>query len=145
MPSSMNHIHTYERSKRDKTVYRCAHPDCSHYDRRENLEGKRAHCKCGEEFIFTNKRPQRHFQYAVPKCDACRTSKASKVKIAAQELMTDILEQKTGEIPIVFTSPAKEVETILMEPSKEPLQFELIPVPGQGSLPLSDEDETDWT
>lgn len=46
-------IHIYERSASNIEIYRCIHPDCRHYDRREFLIGKRAICcKCFQPFII---------------------------------------------------------------------------------------------
>jgi hypothetical protein len=41
------HYHTYQRMKTKsgrKDVYRCLHPECSHYSNKEMIDGKTARC-----------------------------------------------------------------------------------------------------
>lgn len=46
------HIHTYERSKSNREIYRCIDPGCRHYDRREMIVGKTILCAvCHEPTI----------------------------------------------------------------------------------------------
>jgi len=65
------HLHTYVRSKRNKKIYRCVHPDCTHYTDRDNLRGKRAMCRCGTSFIVEEKITDKHLRRAELKCDVC--------------------------------------------------------------------------
>lgn len=90
-----NHIlHRYQRSKANKNVYRCLHPDCSHYARKPLLEGKRAECgKCGEDFILTNKQLN-NFN---PVCDFCSKAKKSKVLKLGVNIMEQILNKEKEE------------------------------------------------
>ena len=47
------HLHEYMRSASNKDIYRCVDPDCTHYQSRAFLEGKRARCyKCKQEMIL---------------------------------------------------------------------------------------------
>ena len=62
-PTKIIHIHELERSKSNKNIYRCTHPKCSYYQKREYLEGKECICfKCKQAFLLTwtqlrNKKP----------------------------------------------------------------------------------------
>lgn len=78
------HIHEYVRSSKNKDIYRCVHPDCSHYHNREYLENKRALCgKCKESFILT----KAQLKNKVPACLSCsKSNKAKKVKRIEQVL-----------------------------------------------------------
>lgn len=46
--ASLKHLHSYQRSKYNKEIYRCTHPLCTHYTRRDMLVDKKCTCnKCG--------------------------------------------------------------------------------------------------
>ena len=135
MPS-LKHLYTYER-KKDKLYYRCVHPDCTHFTKREDLEGKRALCKCGEEYIITNKRPQRHFQLAIPKCENCRKSKTMAAsKAVAADIMTTLLGENTVD-------NTGEIEVVMLQPKPEPKQFE-IEITDNKQIALLEDDEHEW-
>lgn len=51
MLDKKTHLHTYERSETKRDIYRCIHPDCTHYQRAPLIIGKRVLCKCGNEFF----------------------------------------------------------------------------------------------
>ncbi|KKL81551.1 hypothetical protein LCGC14_1993650 [marine sediment metagenome] len=86
----MTHPHTYERVRGSKHLYRCIHPDCSHYTHKKFLKGKRAICNgCLEEFALTTIALRR----ARPKCNTCRASFKRKEK--SSELTERIEESLT--------------------------------------------------
>ena len=77
-------LHEYERSKSNKEIYRCVHPDCHHYKRREFLLGKRAQCfKCKSPFILTRLQ-LKNFH---PVCEYCTKSPRAKESLIAKELV----------------------------------------------------------
>ncbi len=68
------HLHEYVRSSQNKNIYRCVDPDCSHYQNKIYLEGKRARCtKCKEEWIITKDQ----LENKTPVCIKCSKSKKS--------------------------------------------------------------------
>jgi hypothetical protein len=85
------HTHTYIRSrtkagKPNPHIYRCAHPDCSHYTAKHLLDGKRSVCAiCGlNEILLTAKQ----LKLARPHCLTCSNevkAKAIQAKIAKLE------------------------------------------------------------
>jgi hypothetical protein len=72
MSSLENHqYHELERSRANKNYYRCMHPECSYYQNRTRLEGKRALChKCKEPFILSWQQLRNKY----PVCDFCTKS-----------------------------------------------------------------------
>ena len=66
MPS-LKHLHIYERVKHKPEIYRCIHPECSHYDKKYLLTGKRAKCVCGNDYLLT----ARALKLKKPHCDSC--------------------------------------------------------------------------
>lgn len=45
--ASLKHLHSYERSKENMEIYRCVHPQCTHFTRRNLIVGKEITCtKC---------------------------------------------------------------------------------------------------
>ncbi len=45
--ASLNHLHTYRRSKDNIDIYRCTDPHCTHYAKRDAILGKEIRCaKC---------------------------------------------------------------------------------------------------
>jgi len=47
--AALNHLHTYERTKSNREIYRCLDPHCTHFTLRERLVGKAVICaKCGQ-------------------------------------------------------------------------------------------------
>lgn len=86
----IKHLHTYERSRDNKEVYRCVDPLCTHYTRKALLIGKMSLCyKCRTEFILDlqqlrNKRPV---------CILCSKSPKSKERKQALEIMEGILSE----------------------------------------------------
>lgn len=89
MPA-LSHIHTYIRSSWDKNVYQCADPFCMHYIHKRYIKGKRSICgKCHETEITLS---YEHLRRAIPLCDGCSETRASKVKAATTELINEILK-----------------------------------------------------
>jgi formylmethanofuran dehydrogenase subunit E len=82
------HLHEYMRSIANKNIYRCVDPDCTHYQSREFLEGKRARCyKCKREMLLT----KNQLKNRVPVCTECTKSKAGKRIRGVKDLLTEIL------------------------------------------------------
>jgi hypothetical protein len=66
--------HEYERSRANKEIYRCIHPDCTHYANRNLLEKKRALCHaCKNPFILTWQQLRNKY----PVCEFCTKSPKS--------------------------------------------------------------------
>lgn len=87
MPS-LNHIHEYIRSRTNKNIFRCIHPDCTHFAPRELLEGKRAICTlCKSEFNLD----WAQLKNRVPRCLNCSKSNAAKAHRATRDTLADIL------------------------------------------------------
>lgn len=104
MPS-LKHLHTFERVKIKKDVYRCIHPDCSHYTKKDYLRGKRAKCICGNDFIVTAKA----LRLKHPHCDACsKILKTSKIEIIEQ-----VLNSNPKQLPLSL--PLFELSSIYNE------------------------------
>ena len=95
MPA-LKHTHQYVRMRENKDTYLCAHPDCSHYQKRELLVGKRSTCICGEEFILNYKA----LTLKRPHCENCGA--AGKRKQDIKTIIEQILEP---EIPSIKDKP----------------------------------------
>jgi len=63
----VKHVHCYERVSKKPNLYRCIHPDCSHYRDKSLLKGKRAVCVCGKEYFLTSK----SLKLKNPHCENC--------------------------------------------------------------------------
>ena len=73
--SKEQHIHTYERPRWNRNIYRCIAPDCSHYIQKKLLLGKYGKCpECGSQFILDREKLLR----AKPRCDFCSNTKKSR-------------------------------------------------------------------
>ncbi len=84
------HLHIYERSIKNKSIYRCIDPHCSHYQRREYLFGKAAKCaKCLEEFILDKKQ----LLNKTPVCLNCSKSKKAQEHQELKSTLEDLLNQ----------------------------------------------------
>jgi formylmethanofuran dehydrogenase subunit E len=81
------HYHTYERSRSNLEVYRCLDPECTHFNRKEFLEGKKARCKCGDLFILSYEQ----LKNKTPVCSNC--SKAKPKPKVAPSLVLSIQEE----------------------------------------------------
>lgn len=71
------HLHIYERRKNSDHVFRCTDPDCTHWDVKDNIEGKRAECLfCGAPFILTADSLRRQ----KPRCENCIGKTINEIK-----------------------------------------------------------------
>ncbi len=70
----MKHLHTYKRIKQgERHIFKCVHPDCTHFTSRELLLGKRSLCpNCQKPMILSGKL----LQLANPTCMDCKELKA---------------------------------------------------------------------
>ncbi len=100
------HLHEYERSVSNIEIYRCLHPDCSHYAKREFLVGKRAIChKCKNPFLLMQKQlkaGQKVRGILHPTCSFCSKNK----KTAKLTELTEILEKE------VFSEAEREKHNV---------------------------------
>ena len=93
--ASLNHLHIYERSKYNKEIYRCVHPQCSHYDRRGMIVGKEIECfKCHE--VTLARQEQLHvgqFQLGtkVLTCIKCCKNSKKYIPIEVADVLNDML------------------------------------------------------
>ena len=91
------HLHEYERSKANLNIYRCIHPDCTHYQKREYLVGKRAQChKCKDSFILMQEqlksgRKIRGIKF--PVCIKCSKSPKAKDLIKLEDILVKELNE----------------------------------------------------
>lgn len=99
MPLPNDHLHTYERSARSKRIYRCIHPECTHYHDIEFIVGKKSLCnKCGEPFIL--ERHQLYGKTAVknPTCLNCANSKKAQAHRKLRDLVAETLVELGEEV-----------------------------------------------
>jgi len=84
--SVKDHIHIYTR--RDKSTFRCNHPDCTHWIHRKDVKGKRSICSIclTNEIILTTKQLKLSF----PRCMSCSNTKEAKTIKERQELLKEI-------------------------------------------------------
>lgn len=62
------HLHTYQRVKGKRDVYKCIHPDCTHFTQKELIVGKRADCPfCHNSFVLSKEA----LRLAKPHCSTC--------------------------------------------------------------------------
>lgn len=72
MPT-IKHTHTYIRSRRDKTIYQCADPHCTHKAHKDDVYGKASVCAiCGDREIVMG---YEELKRAKPRCDNCSNRK----------------------------------------------------------------------
>lgn len=92
MPKELgpNHIHEYVRIVKldgtaDKTRYRCAHPDCPHWQYKNLLKGKRSICAvCHSRELLLDREALRR---AKPTCIECsNTEKSRSVRLRLHDL-----------------------------------------------------------
>lgn len=100
MANNKEHIHTYERPRWNRNIYRCVAPDCSHYIQKKYLLGKYSKCpECGNQFILDREKLLR----AKPRCDFCSNTKKSRQLKAVgevkelQEIFESIVEPMKEE------------------------------------------------
>lgn len=98
--------HIYQRSRTNKTIYRCIHPTCSHYIKRELLEGKKAQCpKCKGLFLI----PWQQLKNRTPVCEYCTKSPKSAELRLARDVAADAFGEFFNE-PLVVEDDKKFVE-----------------------------------
>ncbi len=96
-PDGTPHIHQYVRAKKvngekDPRKYKCAHPLCSHWAWRHDIEGKKAMCGvCGQKEITLN---YDALQRSRPPCFNCSNSK----KAAAVRGKFEVLDEMFGDL-----------------------------------------------
>ena len=100
------HLHTYERHRKRKNLYRCIDPDCTHVTDKDMLQGKRAMCKCGEEFILS----RYDLNYLkTPRCENCSNTQDAKKK-RESKILFDAIFNEAVETPEVSEISVKEEE-----------------------------------
>ena len=93
MSKVLNHIHQYERSRSNKSIYRCIHAQCSHYQRVDFLIGKESECpKCHETFIMTEKQLIK-MKVKMPVCLGCSNAKGAADYRAAKKISEKMFER----------------------------------------------------
>jgi len=123
MPA-IKHIHTFERfrknpeSKHYGGTYKCVHPGCSSFYKHDMLAGKKAKCKCGQEFTIN---PKIHFHLKNMVCANCSGDKRQKRIAAAEEFAEAIINAPSLTTITADTLPAPEMEIVLEEPKPEPM------------------------
>lgn len=99
MPKTLNHVHTYVRQQtvnrkpviRDnELMFKCNHPDCSHYAPYSLVIGKRSICAvCHEhELILTN----RDLERVKPRCHMCSNTKDARNMRKAHDVAANLLK-----------------------------------------------------
>ena len=89
-----NHIHTYERSIRNRSIYRCTDPECTLYHQAEYLIGKVALCnKCRAEFKLERAQLIGKNSVKSPVCLNCSKSKKAQEHRKVTDLLKEILEE----------------------------------------------------
>lgn len=87
----MNHLHRYERHKTRKDIYKCVHPECTHYNSADMIVGKKAECsKCGNPMIIDKIQALRYKNKHLT-CLDCSNSKQAKKHRAAKDVIAKIL------------------------------------------------------
>lgn len=94
---AIKHLHTYRRSRANPEIYKCLDPDCTHYTKREFIEGKRALCgKCHSEFIISKEQ----LKNALPVCINCSKSKAADIHRGVKSELEKILSAIDIEVEV---------------------------------------------
>lgn len=95
MPSK-KHYHIYERIgsyKKPNTQYRCIDPDCTHWNYKDMLRGKRAMCECGTTYLLT----WDQLRLRRPRCAKCSTGKRHEEYMKKQK-GTNIIKDIMGGV-----------------------------------------------
>ena len=87
------HLHKYRRVRQGKDkkyiIFKCIEPQCSHFIRKDMIEGKLSSCNsCDSPFIID----KYAMLLAKPKCVSCRTRK-DKTKQVMIDKLTQLMEQ----------------------------------------------------
>ena len=90
MKKTKNHsLHTYKRSDRNKQIYKCLDPYCTHYTNKDFLENKAAICpKCHNEFLLTRK----SLRARIPVCLMCSRSPKKHLLMASEDIIHETLK-----------------------------------------------------
>ena len=98
-PDGSPHIHQYVRAtkpdgSKDPRKYRCNHPDCTSFDFKNNLIGKRALCAvCGQrEVILT----VGMLRLSKPACTFCAQNKKAKAIKQKIHMLDDLFGEMGG-------------------------------------------------
>jgi len=84
------HLHQYERSKSNEEIYRCVHPRCTHYQKKEFLIGKEAICNlCHKAFIMDNDQ----LRNKKPRCPMCQDTAKGRAFRKSMETIKGILQE----------------------------------------------------
>lgn len=106
----LKHRHTYERSKETMEVYRCVHPQCSHFNRRSMIVGKEISCYVCHQPTLARQEQLRSGQVHIGvkrlTCIGCSKSPKRFEIQAIENVLTGILEE-VNELPAM---PEKEEE-----------------------------------
>lgn len=87
------HLHRYVRSRTRKDIYRCVHPDCTHYNRAELIIGKRAECsKCGAEMIIEESQAIKYKTKYLTCLNCSKSKKAQEYKITRDKIRDILIE-----------------------------------------------------
>ncbi len=100
MPT-LNHTHTYIKYKKNpyknRNLYKCNDPDCTHFADMGLIIGKRSLCPlCSKDFILTTA----NLKLSRPRCVECSNTAAGREKRRLKELVGILLpnELTEGEI-----------------------------------------------
>ncbi len=100
--NKINHTHQYERSISNEEIYRCVHPRCTHYQRREFLIGKEALCNmCFKPFNMDSDQ----LRNKKPRCLMCQDT-------AAGRSFRENMERLSEAIQSEITSEAEGFEPL---------------------------------
>ncbi len=98
--SSINHLHTYRRSKDNFDVYRCKDPRCTHFDTRDAIVGKEILCStCHEPCLALQiqlKAGQNRPGRRELTCLAHSASPRSKEALAVQDVLENLLKDQAS-------------------------------------------------
>jgi len=82
------HLHIYQRSAKNKDIYKCIDPDCTHYTQKEMIEGKRVRCgKCKEQMIV----PKDQLRNKLVVCVMCTKSRKGEKRKKVMNILDKIL------------------------------------------------------
>lgn len=97
MSNVLDHVHTYHRIKYGKEfVWKCDHPQCSHFAREAIVKGKPCVCyKCGvNTFLLTADKMRR----VRPKCDACQGIPVTAEEVESPISVSDVSTVNVGDL-----------------------------------------------
>lgn len=81
---TIEHVHSFVRVKRRKTMYMCNDPHCTYRQDKDFLVGKASLCcNCGQEMVLTGEM----LRLARPAHATCRNTKEGRMENAAKDLL----------------------------------------------------------